>query len=309
MQYTASSFEVDEVSAGKRLDVFLASESIGLTRSYIQKLIINGLVSVNGGPAKPSYRVKEGDLVILQVPPPEGLELRPEPIPLDIYYEDADVVVVNKPRGMVVHPGAGNFSGTLVNALLYHCRDLSGINGTLRPGIVHRLDKFTSGLLVVAKNDASHLELARQLKERRVKRHYIALVYGCPKTQSGTVDVPIGRDPKNRKKMAVVFKNSRRAVTHYRVIEYFDKYTLLEVRLETGRTHQIRVHMSYIGHPVVGDDRYGPSKPCLGLRGQFLHAASLGFYHPKSLVYMEFEAPLPEELAAVLSRLKSLSHN
>lgn len=305
MLYTASSFEVDGVLAGKRLDVFLASESSDLTRSYIQKLITNGLVSVNGSPAKPSYRVKEGDVVILRLPPPEGLELRPEPIPLDICYEDDDVVVVNKPRGMVVHPGAGNFSGTLVNALLYHCRDLSGINGVLRPGIVHRLDKFTSGLLVVAKNDASHLELARQLKERRVKRRYIALVHGRVKNQCGTVDAPIGRDPKNRQKMAVVFKNSRPAVTHYRVMEYFHMYTLLEVRLETGRTHQIRVHMSYIGHPVAGDDKYGPSKPSLGLTGQFLHAASLGFYHPKTSVYMEFEAPLPEELAAVLSRLKS----
>ena len=305
MLYTASSFEVDGALAGKRLDVFLALESKSLTRSYVQKLITNGLVSVNGSPAKPSYRVKEGDIVILRLPPPEGLELRPEPIPLDICYEDGDVVVVNKPRGMVVHPGAGNFSGTLVNALLYHCRDLSGINGVLRPGIVHRLDKFTSGLLVVAKNDASHLELARQLKERKVKRRYIALVHGRVKNQCGTVDAPIGRDPKNRQKMAVVFKNSRPAVTHYRVIEYLDGYTLLEVRLETGRTHQIRVHMSYIGHPVAGDDKYGPSKPGLGLTGQFLHAASLGFYHPRSSVYMEFEAPLPEELAAVLSRLKS----
>ena len=305
MLYTASSFEVDGALAGKRLDVFLALESKSLTRSYVQKLITNGLVSVNGSPAKPSYRVKEGDIVILRLPPPEGLELRPEPIPLDICYEDDDVVVVNKPRGMVVHPGAGNFSGTLVNALLYHCRDLSGINGVLRPGIVHRLDKFTSGLLVVAKNDASHLELARQLKERKVKRRYIALVHGRVKNQCGTVDAPIGRDPKNRQKMAVVFKNSRPAVTHYRVIEYLDGYTLLEVRLETGRTHQIRVHMSYIGHPVAGDDKYGPSKPGLGLTGQFLHAASLGFYHPRSSVYMEFEAPLPEELAAVLSRLKS----
>jgi len=300
---TVHSFEVDEGGAGKRLDVFLAGETAGLTRSHIQKLIQEGLVAVNGQPARASHRVGTGELIILQVPEPEGLEVKAEPIPLDIYFEDADVIVVNKPRGMVAHPAEGNYSGTLVNALLYHCRDLSGINGVLRPGIVHRLDKDTSGLIMVAKNDAAHLSLAQQLKDRLVTRRYLALAHGRVKEQAGVVDAPIGRDPRNRQKMAVVEKNAKRAATSYRVLKRFDDYTFLELKLETGRTHQIRVHMAYIGHPVVGDPKYGPVRPHFGLAGQFLHAAVLGFKHPRTGEYLQFEAPLPEVLQEILKGL------
>jgi 23S rRNA pseudouridine1911/1915/1917 synthase len=296
-------FEVREVEAGKRLDVFLAGEAEDYTRSYIQKLIEDGLALVNGVAARASYKVKQGDLIRLEVPEPEGMESKAEKIPLDIYYEDRDVIVINKPRGMVVHPASGNYSGTVVNALLYHCGDLSGIGGVLRPGIVHRLDKDTSGLIMVAKNDAAHVELARQLKDRLVTRIYLALVHGRVKEQSGVIDAPIGRDPKNRQKMAVVHKNARNAITNYRVLKHFDGYTYLELKLDTGRTHQIRVHLSFIGHPVAGDPKYGPSRPHFGLKGQFLHAAVLGFKHPRTGVYLEFEAPLPGELEAILSGL------
>lgn len=296
---------VEEQDAGLRLDVFLTRENPGLTRSFIQKLIEEGQVIVNKNPARASYRVKVGDEVVLRIPPPRDLEVLPENIPLDIYYEDEDVVVVNKPRGMVVHPAEGNYSGTLVNALLYHCRDLSGVGGVLRPGIVHRLDKETSGLIMVAKNDFAHLELARQLKERQVNRRYIALAHGNFKEEEGTVDAPIGRHPKDRQRMAVVRQNGRRAVTHYRVLERFGQYTLLELKLETGRTHQIRVHMSYIGHPLVGDLKYGPAKPHFGLQGQFLHAAVLGFVHPRKGNYLEFSAPLPRELDEILATLRN----
>ncbi len=296
-------FEVAEDDAGKRLDVFLAEEIEELTRSYIQKLIADGLASVNRAPARASYRVKPRDLVELQVPEPEGLELKGEPIPLDIYYEDSDVIVVNKPRGMVVHPAEGNYSGTLVHALLHHCKDLSGINGVTRPGIVHRLDKDTSGLIVAAKNDFAHLDLARQFKDRLITRRYYALVHGLVKEQTGTVDAPIGRDPRDRQKMAVVLKNGKHAVTGYRVLRRFPGYTYLELKLETGRTHQIRVHLSYIGHPLVGDPKYGPARPHFNLNGQFLHAAVLGFSHPRKGTRIELEAPLPGELAAVLQKL------
>lgn len=298
-----NSFEVDEGDAGKRLDVFLAGEIEDLTRSHIQKLIAEGKAEVNKEPARASYRVRPGDLILLQVPDPEGLEVKAEPITLDVFYEDGDVIVVNKPRGMVVHPAEGNYSGTLVNALLYHCRDLSGINGVMRPGIVHRLDKDTSGLIMVAKNDTAHGSLAQQLKDRLVTRRYLALVHGRVKGQSGVVDAPIGRDPRDRQKMAVVQKNSKHAVTNYRVLNRFADYTYLELKLETGRTHQIRVHMSYIGHPVVGDPRYGPSRPHFSLDGQFLHAAVLGFKHPRTGIYLEFEAPLPEVLEKILKKL------
>lgn len=303
------SFEVEEGSAGKRLDVFLACEIEELTRSRIQKLISERMALVNGEPERSSYKVKPGDLVVLQVPVSEDAEIKAEPIPLDIYYEDADVIVVNKPRGMVVHPAAGNHSGTLVNALLYHCRDLSGINGVMRPGIVHRLDKDTSGLIMAAKNDFSHLSLARQLKDRLVNRTYLALVHGQVKEQVGVVDAPIGRDPRNRQKMAVVQGNAKHAVTNYRVLDRFAGYTFLELRLETGRTHQIRVHMAYIGHPLVGDLKYGPSRPHFGLEGQFLHAAVLGFEHPRTGTHLEFEAPLPGELKNVLDKLRLLEIN
>lgn len=298
-------FEVREGEAGKRLDVFLTGEAEDYTRSHIQKLIEDGLALANGVAARASYKVKQGDLIRLEVPEPEGMESKVENIPLDIYYEDSDVIVINKPRGMVVHPASGNYSGTVVNALLYHCGDLSGIGGVLRPGIVHRLDKDTSGLIMVAKNDAAHVELARQLKDRQVTRIYLALVHGRVKEQIGVIDAPIGRDPKNRQKMAVVHKNARNAITNYRVLKRFDGYTYLELKLETGRTHQIRVHLSFIGHPVAGDPKYGPSRPHFDLKGQFLHAAVLGFKHPRTGACLKFEAPLPGELAAVLETLMS----
>ncbi|MCL6477298.1 MAG: RluA family pseudouridine synthase [Peptococcaceae bacterium] len=297
--------DVGETDSGQRLDVFLAGENTELSRSHIQRLVADGLVEVNGQPARASYRVRQGDLVVLRVPPPVELVAKPEPIPLDIYYEDADVIVVNKPRGMVVHPAEGNYSGTLVNALLYHCRDLSGINGVMRPGIVHRLDKDTSGLLMAAKNDFTHLELARQLSERKVERRYLALVHGVLKHDRGVVDAPIGRHPRDRQRMAVVDRGGKAAVTHYRVIERYHNLTYLELRLETGRTHQIRVHMAWLGHPVVGDARYGPAKNRFGLEGQFLHAGLLGFVHPRSGEKMTFEAPLPGELEGVLKKALS----
>lgn len=301
-----NSFLVDEAGTGKRLDVYLAGVAEGLSRSFIQKLITAGMVLVRGEVARPSYKVRPGDLVTLNIPVLEGLEAKPEQIPLDIYYEDSDLIVVNKPRGMVVHPAAGNYSGTLVNALLFHCGDLSGINGVARPGIVHRLDKDTSGLIVAAKNDVAHLDLAQQLKERQVKRRYLALVHGRVNEESGLVDAPIGRDPNDRQKMAVVDKNSKYAVTHYNVLKRYAGYTYLYLRLETGRTHQIRVHMAYIGHPVVGDPKYGPVRSHLGLKGQFLHAAKLGFIHPRTRVNLDFEAPLPPELSKVLESLQPL---
>lgn len=300
-----NSFEADPLSAGKRLDVFLTESAAEVSRSFAQKLIEDGLVNVNNVTAsRASYKVKAGDRITVHIPSPETLRLEAETIPLDIYYEDGDVIVVNKPRGMVVHPAAGNYTGTLVNALLAHCCDLSGINGVLRPGIVHRLDKDTSGLLMAAKNDAAHCGLAEQLKDRQVKRRYLALAHGQIKENSGLVDAPIGRDPRNRQKMAVLDKNARNAITHYHVLQRFAGYTYLNLKLETGRTHQIRVHMAYIGHPLVGDPKYGPARFHLGLDdGQFLHAAVLGFNHPRSGVYLEFSAPLPQILDNTLKKL------
>ncbi len=292
-------YEIDQAKAGMRLDVFLARENPEFSRSYLQRLIGEGLVKVNNDPAKAGYRLKPGDEVLLCVPYPEELKVEAQPIPLDIYYEDGDVIVINKPRGMVVHPAEGNYSGTLVNALLYHCRDLSGIGGVLRPGVVHRLDKDTSGLLMVAKNDAAHLELARQLKDRRVVRRYLALAHGCFQEDTGTIAAPIGRHPRDRQRMAVV-AGGKPAVTHYQVVQRFPEFTLLNVRLETGRTHQIRVHMAYLGHPLVGDNKYAPKRNHYGLQGQFLHAAVLGFTHPRTKEYLEFSAPLPTELAEFL---------
>ncbi|MGB9803803.1 RluA family pseudouridine synthase [Desulfofundulus sp.] len=299
-----SYLRVEEGDAGERLDIFLTRESPELSRSHIQRLIAEHQVTVNGEYVRSSYRVKPGDEVVLRIPLPRELEVVPEDIPLEIYYEDEDVVVINKPRGMVVHPAEGNYSGTLVNALLFHCRDLSGVNGVMRPGIVHRLDKDTSGLIMVAKNDFAHLELARQLKDRRVTRRYIALAHGNFKEDRGTVDAPIGRHPRDRQRMAVVSRGGRHAITHYKVLERFGQYTLLELKLETGRTHQIRVHMAYLGHPLVGDLKYGPAHPHLGLQGQFLHAAILGFYHPRRGEYLEFSAPLPGILEDILVRLR-----
>lgn len=287
-------YTVPEDAAYNRLDVFVTACLASCTRSYIQKLVGDGRVWVDGKAAKANYRLSPGQQVLVQVPPPAALEVNAEDIPLDIVFEDAHLLVVNKPQGMVVHPAPGNYSGTLVNALLHHCRDLSGINGVLRPGIVHRIDKDTSGLLVVAKSDQAHVFLAEQIKAHSMKRCYQAILHGVMPEPGGTIDAPIGRDPKDRKKMAVVYTNSKHAVTHYTVKERFRDYCFVECKLETGRTHQIRVHMSYIHHPVLGDPLYGPRKNELGLTGQVLHAAVLGFIHPVSKQYIEFNAPLPE---------------
>lgn len=297
-------FLITAEDSGKRLDRYLTEQLPELSRSRIQELIGAGQVQVNHQAVKANYKLKKDDAVTVVIPAPEPLEVLPEAIPLDILYEDGDLLVVNKPQGMVVHPAAGNYSGTLVNALLYHCRDLSGINGILRPGIVHRIDKDTSGVLVVAKNDAAHRHLAKQIKEHSVTRTYLALVHGTIKEQSGKIEAPIGRDPRERKRMAVVDKNGKEAVTSYTVLERFVDYTYLQLRLKTGRTHQIRVHMAYLGHPVVGDPKYGPQKPHFGLEGQALHASTLGFVHPRTGAYLEFTAPLPQYFADLLEQLR-----
>lgn len=301
-------YMVSDEQAGTRLDVVVSILDPDLTRSRVQKLISEGKVRVHGKAAKSNYKVRTGDRVEVEIPPLEALELRPEEIPLDIVYEDRDILVINKPQGMVVHPAAGNYSGTLVNALLEHCEDLSGINGVIRPGIVHRIDKDTSGLLVVAKNDKAHLGLAEQIKEHHVARKYIALVHGNVVEPKGVVEAPIGRDPKDRKKMAVVTRNSKHAVTRYAVIERFGNYTLIECALETGRTHQIRVHMAYIGHPVAGDPVYGPRKNPLGLKGQALHAFLLDLVHPTTGEDMEFKVGLPNYFEELLEELRGKKH-
>jgi 23S rRNA pseudouridine1911/1915/1917 synthase len=297
-------FKVESEEQGQRLDAFLVNRLPAITRSFAQKLITDSNVSINGLEAtKAGYKVKPGDEVIANIPAPVDIALKPEAIPLDICYEDRDLVVVNKPRGMVVHPAAGHQEGTLVNALLAHCSDLSGINGVNRPGIVHRLDKDTSGLLMVAKNDAAHNSLAEQLQGRTVKRCYLALVQGQIKENSGKIEAPIGRDPRNRQRMAVGHHNAREAITYYYVLQRLANHTFLELRLETGRTHQIRVHMNYIGYPVVGDPLYGPNRSDQLLAGQFLHAATLGFNHPRTEAYMEFSSPLPVLLQEVFDTL------
>ncbi len=295
-------------NAGQRLDVFLTEQLNKLSRSHIQKLLADNLILVNGKAVRANYKVKSGDRIEVNLIPPRRLEAVAENIPLDIYYEDQDLLVVNKARGMVVHPAEGNFSGTLVNALLYHCRDLSGINGVLRPGIVHRLDKDTSGLLMVAKNDFAHQVLAEQLNQRTVIRRYFALVHGHLEHKRGVIDAPLARDPLNRQKIAVVYDGGRPAVTHYRVLESYARHSYLTLRLETGRTHQIRVHLQYIGHPVVGDPKYSSNQGILAakLQGQFLHAGVLGFIHPRTGREMYFEAPLPLLLQEVLTEAQEL---
>ncbi|WP_031516124.1 RluA family pseudouridine synthase [Desulfofalx alkaliphila] len=297
--------QVGENEAGRRLDKYLAQEINNLTRTYIQSLLDDGLVTVNGAKTKASYKVQEGDTIVLEEPDPVELSIEPENIPLDICYEDSDILVVNKPQGMVVHPAEGNYTGTLVNALLYHCKELSRINGELRPGIVHRIDKDTSGLLVVAKNDSAHTHLAQQLKEHKVIRKYLALVHGNIKSDVGTIDAPIGRDPKERQRMAVVHKNSKAAVTHFTVKERFGRYTLVECQLETGRTHQIRVHMAYIKHPVVGDAKYGGQTKAFKLTGQLLHAMFLSFKHPRTGEQIEFKSPLPKHFLAAINKIRN----
>lgn len=294
---------VCESDGETRIDVFAAGAA-GVTRSRAAALVSEGLVSVNGKTVSKSCKVKKGDTVLITVSDPEEYDIVPENIPLDIVYEDEDLLVVNKPKGMVVHPAAGNYSGTLVNALMFHCgNSLSGINGVMRPGIVHRIDKNTSGLLMVAKNDLAHTGLAAQIKAHSFMREYEAVVYGNIKDDEGTVNAPIGRHPIKRKQMAVV-NGGRDAVTHYKVIERFDGFTHIGVRLETGRTHQIRVHMAYIGHPVAGDEVYGPKKVITELGGQCLHAKKIGFIHPRTGEYMEFDSPLPDYFKKFLQRLK-----
>lgn len=296
-------FIIDENFAGLRLDKFL-SESSDLSRSFIAKLTESGQVLVNDKIKKVSYKLETGDIVSLKIPEAMPAEAQPQNIPLHIVYEDSCMLVVNKPQGMVVHPAAGNPDGTLVNALLFHCGDsLSGIGGVARPGILHRIDKDTSGLLLVAKTDKAHISLAAQIKEHSLTRKYNALVHGHFKEPSGKVEGPIGRSPKDRKKMCINYDNGRDAVTHYKVLKEFEKYTLLELRLETGRTHQIRVHMSSIGHPVACDPVYGIKKEPLSNSGQLLHAATVGFIHPESGEYLEFSAPLPDYFKKILDKL------
>lgn len=292
--------------SGMRLDACLAAATDDtFSRTYIQKLTEKGMVSVNGRTEYlKKYKVKECDRILIRLPEPETWNVAAEQIELDIMYEDEDVIVVNKPKGMVVHPAPGNETGTLVNALLYHCGNLSAIGGVIRPGIVHRIDKDTSGLLMAAKNDRAHLSLAAQLKEHSITRVYQAVVYDNMKEEEGTIDRPIGRDPANRFRMAVVSQGGRRAVTHYRVLERFGRFTLIEARLETGRTHQIRVHMASIRHPLMGDQVYGPKKAVLGAATQMLHAGVLGFIHPAKGTYMEFSAPPPEDFSRVLNALR-----
>ena len=295
--------------SGIRIDRFLSEQLPEHSRSYIQKLIKDGQVSIEGKAVKSNYKITGSEEIALLIPDQVIPDILPEDIPLDILYEDQDLIVINKPKGMVVHPAAGHYSGTLVNALMYHCKDdLSGINGVMRPGIVHRIDRNTTGSLLVCKNYFAHNAIAEQLKVHSITRRYRAIVHGNLKDDQGTVDAPIGRHPIDRKKMAIEPRNGRDAITHYRVLERFGNYTYIECQLETGRTHQIRVHMSSIHHPIVGDDVYGPAKcPFSGLQGQTLHAQVLGFIHPRTGEYMEFSAPLPEYFENLLTKLRSTS--
>lgn len=292
-----------EHEQSERIDKVISSLQDDWSRTQVQQWIKAERVLVNGGTIKTNYKCNTNDRIEIHIPEPEVLDVIPEEMDLDIYYEDKDVIVVNKPKGMVVHPAAGHVTGTLVNGLMAHCKDLSGINGVLRPGIVHRIDKDTSGLLMVAKNDYAHEHLVNQLVEKTVTRKYKALVHGNISHDYGTIDAPIGRDTKDRQSMSVI-ENGKQAVTHFHVLERFQDYTFVECRLETGRTHQIRVHMKYIGFPLVGDPKYGPRKT-LDLGGQALHAAVLGFVHPTTNQYLEFEAPLPEEYEQLLVKLRN----
>jgi len=290
-----------------RIDRFLGSRLEQVSRSYLQKLVKDGAVLVNGKPVKSSYKVENGDRIRLEIPDAVEPEIEAEPMELDILYEDSDIILINKPKGMVVHPAAGHYSGTLVNGLMAHCKnELSGINGVMRPGIVHRIDMDTTGVLIVCKNDKAHNAIAEQLKVHSITRKYYAIVHGVLKADTGTVNAPIGRHPVDRKKMSINEKNGKEAVTHYRVLRRFRRFTFVECQLETGRTHQIRVHMASIGHPLLGDQVYGPAKvPFSGLQGQTLHAGVLGIIHPSTGEYMEFTAPLPAYFEAVLKKLET----
>ena len=294
---------ITENEAGQRADVALAA-MLELTRSNMQKLLDEGRAVKGTKVIKSNYKLKLGDEIIVTLPEPQPLDVQPENIPLDIIYEDEDVVVVNKARGMVVHPAAGNYSGTLVNALLYHCKNLSGINGVIRPGIVHRLDKDTSGIMICAKNDAAHVSLSEQIQSKTAQRTYLAVVRGNIKTDSGVIETQIARDKDDRKKMAVVKEGGRNAVTEYEVVERFGKYTIVKCKLKTGRTHQIRVHMEYLGYPLVGDPKYSPMKTPFSINGRALHSLTLAFDHPRTGERMEFEAKLPEDLHKVVTRLR-----
>lgn len=288
--------------AGTRADVFLAAK-LGVSRSNMQKLLEDGRVKRGEKIIKANYKVRAVEMFVVDIPEPEPIEAVPENIPLDIIYEDDDVVVLNKARGMVVHPAPGNYTGTLVNALLYHCSNLSGINSAIRPGIVHRLDKDTSGIMIVAKNDAAHISLSQQIQSKTAVRTYLAVVRGNIKTDSGTIETQIARDKTDRKKMAVVKEGGRDAITDYEVLERFGKYTLVRCKLRTGRTHQIRVHMEYLGYPLVGDPKYSPMKTPFGIKGQALHSHTLEFTHPRTGERMKFEAPLPEDMHKIITRL------
>jgi 23S rRNA pseudouridine1911/1915/1917 synthase len=320
MSFERLEIKVPAPLSGIRLDLFLSNQNSQLSRSRIQKLISEQHILVDGRPTKPSYKIKGKEKITIEIPPLEKLSLEPEDIPLDIPYEDSDLLVVNKKAGMVVHPALGNYSHTLVNALLFHCKDLSGINGVLRPGIVHRLDKNTSGLLVVAKNDFAHLGLAEQIKNRTLLREYIAIVWGHMPSDKGIIEAPIGRSLKDRKRMAVTRLKGRESLTEYQVQERFDLCDLLSIKLKTGRTHQIRVHLSYLNHPVLGDPEYGGRQKWIkGIHDQYrllaqnllslidrqaLHAKKLGFIHPRTKTYKEFDSSLPEDIESVLSLLR-----
>lgn len=294
---------ITENEAGMRADVALA-QLLEITRSNMQKLLEEGRAVRGQKVIKSNYRVKAGEEILVNLPEPQPLDVQPEDIPLDIIYEDDDVVVVNKARGMVVHPAAGNYNGTLVNALLYHCKNLSGINGVIRPGIVHRLDKDTSGIMICAKNDSAHLSLSEQIQSKTAQRTYLAVVRGNVKNDSGIIETQIARDKNDRKKMAVVTEGGRQAITEYEVAERFGKYTVVKCRLKTGRTHQIRVHMEYLGYPLVGDSKYSPMKTPFAINGQALHSLTLSFTHPRTGERLTFEAPLPEDMKKILTRLR-----
>lgn len=294
---------VTEAEVGVRADVALA-QLLDITRSNMQKLLEEGRALRGTKVVKANYKLRLGDVIDITLPEPQPLDVQPENIALDIIYEDEDVVVINKARGMVVHPAAGNYSGTLVNALLYHCRNLSGINGVIRPGIVHRLDKDTSGIMICAKNDMAHVSLSEQIQNKTAQRTYLAVVRGNIKTDSGVIETQIARDKNDRKKMSVVKEGGRNAVTEYEVAERFGKYTIVKCRLKTGRTHQIRVHMEYLGYPLVGDPKYSPMKTPFSINGQALHSLTLTFKHPRTGEEMFFEAPLPEDMKKIVTRLR-----
>ncbi|WP_407968837.1 RluA family pseudouridine synthase [Bacillus altitudinis] len=295
---------VSEEQTSERLDKFLSTTEPEWSRTQVQQWVKDGLIEVNGKQVKANYKVQAGDQIKVEIPDPEALDVEAESMDLDIYYEDEDVLVVNKPRGMVVHPAPGHVTGTLVNGLMAHCNDLSGINGVMRPGIVHRIDKDTSGLLMVAKNDMAHESLVNQLVAKTVTRKYTAVVHGIIQHDTGTIDAPIGRDKKDRQSMTVTKENAKQAVTHFDVMERFKDFTVVECRLETGRTHQIRVHMKYIGYPLAGDPKYGPRKT-VDFNGQLLHAGVLGFDHPRTGEYMEFTVPIPADMQGFIDSLRN----